>query len=50
MCKRGSGTLVARLHSRDIENVTGGRAEVGPTPIRTLGPPRLVRLGVRLRL
>ncbi len=32
------------------ENLTGGRYEVGRTPVLTLGPPRGVRGGVRLRL
>jgi outer membrane receptor protein involved in Fe transport len=32
------------------ENVLGGRYEVGRTPVVTLGPPRAVRFGVRLRL
>ena len=32
------------------ENLLGGRYEVGRTPVLTLGPPRAVRLGVRLRL
>jgi outer membrane receptor protein involved in Fe transport len=32
------------------ENVLGGRYEVGRTPVLTLGPPRAVRLGIRLRL
>jgi outer membrane receptor protein involved in Fe transport len=31
-----------------IENVTGERYEVGLTPVRTLGPPRLLRAGARL--
>lgn len=30
------------------ENLTGERAEIGRTPVRTLGPPRTVRLGFRL--
>ena len=32
------------------ENLLGGRCEVGRTPVLTLGPPRAVRFGVRLRL
>ncbi|HEV3469487.1 MAG TPA: TonB-dependent receptor [Pyrinomonadaceae bacterium] len=32
------------------ENLTGRRAEVGRTPLLTLGPPRSLRLGLRLRL
>jgi len=32
------------------ENLIGGRYEVGRTPLLTLGPPRAVRFGVRLRL
>jgi outer membrane receptor protein involved in Fe transport len=32
------------------ENLTGDRYEVGRTPLLTLGPPRAVRGGVRLRL
>ena len=32
------------------ENLTGRRAEVGRTPLLTLGPPLTLRLGVRLRL
>jgi iron complex outermembrane receptor protein len=32
------------------ENLLGGRYEVGRTPLLTLGPPRAVRFGVRLRL
>ena len=32
------------------ENLTGGRYEVGRTPLLTLGPPRGVRNGARLRL
>ena len=32
------------------ENLLGGRYEVGRTPVLTLGPPRAVRFGVRLRL
>ena len=30
-----------------VENVTGERFAVGLTPIRTLGPPRLARVGLR---
>jgi outer membrane receptor protein involved in Fe transport len=32
------------------ENLLGGRYEAGRTPVVTLGPPRAVRFGVRLRL
>lgn len=32
------------------ENLLGGRYEVGRTPVLTLGPPRAVRFGVRMRL
>jgi len=32
------------------ENLLGGRYEVGRTPVLTLGPPRAVRFGIRLRL
>jgi outer membrane receptor protein involved in Fe transport len=32
------------------ENLLGGRYEAGRTPVLTLGPPRAVRFGVRLRL
>jgi outer membrane receptor protein involved in Fe transport len=32
------------------ENLLGERYEVGRTPVLTLGPPRAVRFGVRLRL
>jgi outer membrane receptor protein involved in Fe transport len=32
------------------ENLLGGRYEVGRTPVLTLGPPRAVRFGFRLRL
>lgn len=32
------------------ENLTGTRYEVGRTPVTTLGPPLLVRLGLRVRL
>ena len=32
------------------ENLVGGRYEVGRTPLVTLGPPRAVRFGVRVRL
>jgi outer membrane receptor protein involved in Fe transport len=32
------------------ENLLGGRYEVGRTPVLTLGPPRAVRFGLRLRL
>ena len=32
------------------ENLTGTRYEVGRTPVTTLGPPPLVRLGLRVRL
>lgn len=31
-----------------VENVAGGRYEVGRVPTPTVGPPRLVRVGVRL--
>jgi iron complex outermembrane receptor protein len=31
-----------------VENLTGQRYEVGRTPVTTLGPPVLVRFGVRL--
>ena len=41
---RGADVFVA------AENLTGGRYEVGRTPLRTLGPPPLLRLGLRLRL
>ncbi|HEY6554948.1 MAG TPA: TonB-dependent receptor, partial [Vicinamibacteria bacterium] len=33
-----------------IENLFDERAVVGRTPVATLGPPRLVRIGLRLRL
>lgn len=33
-----------------VENVFGKRYEVGRTPVTTLGPPRLFRAGLRLRL
>lgn len=33
-----------------VENVFDARYDVGRTPIRTVGPPRLVRLGLRLTL
>ena len=33
-----------------FENLTGRRYEVGRTPVTTLGPPALARLGLRLRL
>ena len=33
-----------------VENLTGGRYEVSRTPVTTLGPPRLVRAGLRLQL
>ena len=33
-----------------VENVFDKRYEVGKTPVTTLGPPRLVRGGIRLRL
>jgi vitamin B12 transporter len=32
------------------ENLLGGRYEAGRTPVLTLGPPRAVRFGMRLRL
>ncbi|MBV8856604.1 MAG: TonB-dependent receptor [Acidobacteria bacterium] len=32
------------------ENLTGQRAEVGRTPVLTVGPPAFARVGVRLRL
>jgi outer membrane receptor protein involved in Fe transport len=32
------------------ENLTGARYDVGRTPVRTLGPPRSWRAGLRLRL
>jgi outer membrane receptor protein involved in Fe transport len=32
------------------ENLTGARCDVGRTPVRTVGPPRSVRAGLRLRL
>ncbi|HEV2765485.1 MAG TPA: TonB-dependent receptor, partial [Pyrinomonadaceae bacterium] len=32
------------------ENLTGRRYEVGRTPLTTLGPPLLVRVGLRLNL
>jgi outer membrane receptor protein involved in Fe transport len=32
------------------ENLTGVRYDVGRTPVRTIGPPRSVRAGLRLRL
>jgi len=32
------------------ENLTGARYDVGRTPVRTVGPPRSVRAGLRLRL
>jgi outer membrane receptor protein involved in Fe transport len=30
------------------ENLTGHRSSVGRTPVRSVGPPRLIRAGVRL--
>ena len=30
------------------ENLLGRRYEVGRTPVLTVGPPRLLRLGLRL--
>ncbi|HEY6066823.1 MAG TPA: TonB-dependent receptor [Thermoanaerobaculia bacterium] len=33
-----------------VENVFDERSDVGRTPVRTIGPPRTVRAGVRLRL
>jgi outer membrane receptor protein involved in Fe transport len=33
-----------------LENLTGQRYEVGKTPVTTLGPPLLARVGVRLSL
>ena len=32
-----------------VENVLDRRYEIGRTPVATLGPPRLARLGVRVR-
>lgn len=32
------------------ENLTGSRYDVGRTPVRTVGPPRSLRAGLRLRL
>jgi outer membrane receptor protein involved in Fe transport len=32
------------------ENVFNARYDVGRTPVRTIGPPRTVRAGLRLRL
>jgi outer membrane receptor protein involved in Fe transport len=32
------------------ENVFGERSDVGRTPVRTIGPPRTLRAGLRLRL
>jgi hypothetical protein len=32
------------------ENLTGARYDVGRTPVRTVGPPRSLRAGLRLRL
>jgi outer membrane receptor protein involved in Fe transport len=33
-----------------VENVLDERYDVGFTPVATIGPPRLVRAGLRLRL
>jgi len=33
-----------------FENLTGQRYDIGRTPLRTLGPPLLARVGVRFRL
>lgn len=33
-----------------LENLTGQRYDIGRTPLRTLGPPLLARVGVRFRL
>ncbi len=52
---RGLFTLDAQVSRRfsrveafvASENLTGRRYEVGRTPVLTLGPPRLVRIGVR---
>jgi outer membrane receptor protein involved in Fe transport len=32
------------------ENLTGARYDIGRTPVRTVGPPRSVRAGLRVRL
>ena len=48
--------LVARPLGRDAElyvaaeNLLDTRYDVGRTPVRTLGPPRSVRAGIRLHL
>ena len=33
-----------------FENLTGQRYEVGKTPVTTLGPPFLARVGIRVSL
>lgn len=48
--------LVLRRLARNLdmfvaaENLFNQRYEIGRTPVTTLGPPRLIRLGIRLRL
>jgi hypothetical protein len=32
-----------------VENLLDRRYEIGRTPVTTLGPPRLARVGVRVR-
>jgi outer membrane receptor protein involved in Fe transport len=55
----GSFATVDALVSRDLgrgislfaaaENLFGERFDIGRTPVRTLGPPRMVRVGVRVQ-
>jgi len=33
-----------------FENLTGQRYDIGRTPVRTLGPPLLARVGIRFQL
>ena len=33
-----------------LENLTGERYDIGRTPIRTIGPPLLARIGLRVHL
>jgi outer membrane receptor protein involved in Fe transport len=33
-----------------LENLTGQRYDIGRTPVRTLGPPLLARIGVRIQI
>jgi len=56
----GRATTVDLLASRSLgrelalyaaaENLLDARFDVGRTPVRTLGPPRSVRAGVRVQL